>query len=100
MLAANMETAVNAVWDARPGPGDRIVVFGAGVVGSLVAWLCDRIPGTSVLLVDPDATRTPVVEALGVDFATEPPANRELGKEFCLVDGSVSGEEVGALRSP
>ena len=44
VLAANMETALNAVWDAAPGPSDRIVVVGAGVVGALVAWLCGRLP--------------------------------------------------------
>ena len=31
VLAANMETALNAVWDAAPGPADRIAVVGAGV---------------------------------------------------------------------
>ena len=30
VLAANMETALNAVWDAAPGPADRIAVVGAG----------------------------------------------------------------------
>ena len=29
-----METALNAVWDAGPGPSDRVAVVGAGVVGS------------------------------------------------------------------
>ena len=52
VLAANMETALNGVWDAAPGPADRIAVIGAGVVGSLVAYLCGRIPGTDVTLVD------------------------------------------------
>src|SRR5688500_14933838 len=33
VLAANMETAVNALWDAAPRLGDRIAVVGAGVVG-------------------------------------------------------------------
>ena len=33
VLAANMETALNALWDSGAGPGDRIVVVGAGVVG-------------------------------------------------------------------
>jgi len=32
-LAANMETAINGLWDGVPGPGDRIAVVGAGVVG-------------------------------------------------------------------
>src|SRR5262245_65604132 len=50
VLAANMETSLNALWDAAPGPADRIAVVGAGVVGALVARLCARIPGTDVTL--------------------------------------------------
>jgi threonine dehydrogenase-like Zn-dependent dehydrogenase len=38
-LAANMETAVNALWDAGPLIGDRIAVVGAGTVGCLAAAL-------------------------------------------------------------
>ena len=45
VLAANMETAVNGLWDARPHVGDRIVVVGAGAVGCLVAWLASRVAG-------------------------------------------------------
>ncbi|HSP31341.1 MAG TPA: dehydrogenase, partial [Halomonas sp.] len=36
VLAANMETAINGVWDAEPMLGERICVIGAGVVGALV----------------------------------------------------------------
>jgi threonine dehydrogenase-like Zn-dependent dehydrogenase len=39
VLAANLETAVNALWDAGPRIGDRIAVVGAGTVGCLAAWL-------------------------------------------------------------
>ena len=39
-LAANVETALNATWDAAPGPSGRIAVVGAGVVGALVGFLC------------------------------------------------------------
>ena len=52
VLAANMETAVNVLWDARPVVGDRIVVVGGGVVGLLCAWLCRGIPGAALTLVD------------------------------------------------
>ena len=45
VLAANMETALNAVWDGAPGPADRIAVVGGGVVGLLIARLCARLPG-------------------------------------------------------
>lgn len=77
VLAANMETAVNAVWDAQPGVGDRIVVIGAGVVGMLVAWLCGRIPGARVSVVDPDASRAAVAEGLGLAFADRAPAGAD-----------------------
>lgn len=70
VLAANMETAINGVWDAQPGLGDRIAVVGAGVVGTLVAWLCASIPGTRVQLVDVAPGRAGLAEALGIDFAS------------------------------
>lgn len=69
VLAANMETAVNALWDAGPRVGDRIVVLGAGVVGCLTAWLAARIPGTRVTLCDVAPHRRAVADALGVAFA-------------------------------
>ena len=69
-LAANMETAINGVWDAAPGPGDRIAVIGAGVVGSLVGALAARLPGSEVELIDTDASREVVATALGCRFAT------------------------------
>ena len=69
VLAANMETALNAVWDAAPGPADRIAIVGAGVVGSLVAYLCGRLPGAQVTLVDVNPARAELARSLGVGFA-------------------------------
>jgi NADPH:quinone reductase-like Zn-dependent oxidoreductase len=69
VMTANMETALNAVWDAAPGPADRIAVVGAGVVGALVAWLCRGIPGTQVTLIDVEPARADLARALGLDFA-------------------------------
>jgi threonine dehydrogenase-like Zn-dependent dehydrogenase len=69
-LAANMETALNAIWDSGAGPGDRIVVIGAGVVGVLLASLAARLPGAIVTAVDVEERRRPLLEALGVGFAT------------------------------
>jgi threonine dehydrogenase-like Zn-dependent dehydrogenase len=69
VLAANMETALNAVWDAQPAPADRIAVVGAGVVGALVAWLCGGIPGAHVTLVDVEPARAALAHSLGVEFA-------------------------------
>jgi hypothetical protein len=69
VLAANMETALNALWDAAPGPADRIAIVGAGVVGSLCAWLAGRLPGAQVTLVDIEPRRGEIAAALGVGFA-------------------------------
>ncbi|WP_319567734.1 zinc-dependent alcohol dehydrogenase [Cohaesibacter marisflavi] len=68
ILAANMETALNIVWDAHVQPGDRVAVFGAGVVGSLVAYLASRIIGTEVELIDSNRERSSIAEALGLSF--------------------------------
>jgi threonine dehydrogenase-like Zn-dependent dehydrogenase len=68
-LAANMETAVNGLWDAVPGPGDRVAVIGAGVVGCLVAALAARLPGAEVELIDTDPDRETIAAALGCRFA-------------------------------
>lgn len=68
-LAANMETAVNVLWDAGVSIGDRVVIVGAGVVGLLIARLAAQIPGTEVVVSDLDENRRSVVEAMGADFA-------------------------------
>lgn len=68
VLAANMETAINGVWDAEPMLGERICVIGAGVVGTLVAYLCAQIPGVDVRLVDINPERRQLAEQLGVAF--------------------------------
>ena len=73
VLAANMETAVNVVWDARPGPGDEIVLIGGGVVGLLAATLCRDLPGARVTVVDPNRSRAAVAAALGLAYSPNPP---------------------------
>ena len=80
VLAANMETAVNVLWDARPLVGERALVVGAGVVGLLTAYLLARIPGLDLAVCDLDASRRSIVEALGARFCTpeEAPADRDL----------------------
>jgi NADPH:quinone reductase-like Zn-dependent oxidoreductase len=76
-LAANMETAVNGLWDAVPGPGDRIAIIGAGVVGCLVAALAARLPRAEVELIDIDHSRERVAGRLGCRFATPRDARGE-----------------------
>ena len=78
VLTANMETALNAVWDAGPERGDRIAVVGAGVVGALVGYLCRRtVPDVHVTLVDINPARAEIARALSVNFATPDAAPTE-----------------------
>ena len=68
VLGANMETALNALWDCGAGPGDRIVIVGAGVVGMLTAYLAARLPGADVTLVDLEPSRAQIAASIGVPF--------------------------------
>jgi 2-desacetyl-2-hydroxyethyl bacteriochlorophyllide A dehydrogenase len=80
VLGANMETALNILWDAQPLPGERALVIGAGVVGLLVAYLLARIPAMAVTIIDPDPSRRTIAEALGITFAAPEaaPADQEV----------------------
>ncbi|MGW6448495.1 zinc-dependent alcohol dehydrogenase [Lentzea sp. NPDC055074] len=69
VLAGTVETAVNAVWDARPLIGDRIAVVGGGMVGSSIAAVLATFPGARVELVDADPAREETARELGVGFA-------------------------------
>ncbi len=77
ILAGNMETALNVIWDAGAAPCDRIAVIGAGVVGALVAWLAARLPGAEVTLVDVNPERAALAAALGCGFALPAQAPRD-----------------------
>jgi len=69
VLAGTVETAVNALWDARPLVGDRVAVVGAGMVGLCVARLLAGFPGVTVTVVDTDASRADLADQLGLAFA-------------------------------
>jgi threonine dehydrogenase-like Zn-dependent dehydrogenase len=69
-LAANMETALNALWDSGAGPADRIVVIGGGIVGLLTGFLAARLPGAEVTLCDIDPSRAEMTRHLGMTFAS------------------------------
>ncbi|WP_135507119.1 zinc-dependent alcohol dehydrogenase [Roseovarius aestuariivivens] len=80
VLAANMETALNILWDSGASAGDRITVVGAGVVGALVAYLAARMPGAEVTLIDRLNGRARLAKALGCSFAVpdEAPQNSDV----------------------
>jgi threonine dehydrogenase-like Zn-dependent dehydrogenase len=77
LLTANLQTAINGIWDAEPHAGDRISVVGAGTVGCLLGWLAAKLPGAEVELVDTQAAKAAVAGALGTAFASPDDARRD-----------------------
>ena len=68
VLAANMETALNAVWDSGVGPGDRVAIVGGGILGGLLAGLVGAIPGIEATLVDVSTERAALAAHMNVCF--------------------------------
>jgi threonine dehydrogenase-like Zn-dependent dehydrogenase len=89
-LGANMETALNTLWDAAPMLGERVLVIGAGVVGLLCAFLLAKLPGVAVTVVDVDAAREALARSFGAGFALPGDAPRE--QELVI---HASGSEAG-----
>ncbi len=90
VLGANMETALNIVWDAAPLAGERMLVIGAGVVGLLTASLLARIPAAHVTVVDLDASRAALAQRFRCRFALPDTAPR--AQELVV---HTSGSEAG-----
>ena len=107
VLAANMETALNLLWDAAPLPGERMLVVGAGVLGLLTAALLARIPAARVTVVDLDPARATIAREFGCAFATPDtaPAEQELivhcsasesGLRLCLASAAFEARIIEA----
>jgi threonine dehydrogenase-like Zn-dependent dehydrogenase len=73
VLAANLETALNVVWDAGVALGDDVVVLGGGIVG-LLSGLLAQLGGARVRLLEPSFRRRAAASALGLQtFAADAP---------------------------
>jgi 2-desacetyl-2-hydroxyethyl bacteriochlorophyllide A dehydrogenase len=68
----NMETAVNLAQDAAPILGERVLVFGQGIIGLLTSALLAEFPLESLVCADPFPSRRAASLALGVSAALDP----------------------------
>lgn len=94
VLAANMETALNALWDSAPAAAGAVTVIGAGALGCLTAYLLARLAGLSPELVDLRPERRAVAQALGLAFATP---ERARGERDLIIHAS--GRAEGLVRA-
>jgi 2-desacetyl-2-hydroxyethyl bacteriochlorophyllide A dehydrogenase len=83
VFTANVETALNVVLDAAPRLGERVIVFGQGVVGLLITQLLKRTGAASIVVVDPIERRRQLALQLGADAALSPD-QATAGKDFDL----------------
>ncbi|QSG07822.1 zinc-dependent alcohol dehydrogenase [Halapricum desulfuricans] len=71
-LYPTVETATTLVLDGRPRLGERVVVFGAGVIGLCTIGLLASFPLSELLVVDPIDSRRERARQLGADMAMPP----------------------------
>jgi 2-desacetyl-2-hydroxyethyl bacteriochlorophyllide A dehydrogenase len=93
VLAANLETAVNCIWDAGIGLGDEVVVLGGGVVGLLIVALACRA-GARVRLVEPSPRRREAGLALGARQAVAPDEDRPDARADVVIGATGDPAEI------
>ena len=86
-LLPSVETATNLTLDGRPRVGERVVVFGAGLVGLCTVHLLSGFPLDRLVVVEPVAARRELAETLGADRAVPP------DEADSVLDGEDSGDE-------
>lgn len=70
VLAANMETALNAIWDAEISNEASCAVIGAGVVGLSTAHALREVAGLSPVIIDVNPTKEKIASSMGFHFET------------------------------
>lgn len=87
-LLPNAETAVNLVMDGAPLVGERVVVFGLGIVGLLTTALLARFPLAGLYAVDPLAARRDLAARLGATQTFDPAEMESLAAVLAESNGA------------
>lgn len=85
------ETATSLVIDGRPRIGERVVVFGAGIVGLCTLALLSRFPLEQLVAVEPIPERRDHARRVGADVAVPP---GDVATELDLGGGGRSGADL------
>jgi threonine dehydrogenase-like Zn-dependent dehydrogenase len=97
VLAPNLETAVNVIWDAEVSLGDRVLVTGLGVVGLLITWLAVRAGASAVTGVDPDRDRRSLATTLGAAVGATAPDPAAIAAADVLIEASGAPSALASL---
>ena len=71
-LFASAETAVTFALDGAPRLGERVAIFGQGVVGLLTTAVLARTGVETILAVEPVRRRRAIAESMGADVTIDP----------------------------
>jgi 2-desacetyl-2-hydroxyethyl bacteriochlorophyllide A dehydrogenase len=67
-LASNMETAVNAVWDSGVSIGDKVLIVGFGIIGSLLAGVLKSMKHIHISIHESNQERAEIARKLGFEI--------------------------------
>jgi 2-desacetyl-2-hydroxyethyl bacteriochlorophyllide A dehydrogenase len=93
IFAANVETAVNALLDAAPRLGERVVVIGQGVVGLLITRLARRAGASLIVTSDLYEKRRVLSRSAGADIAIDP-SSEDLRERVSALTGGLGADVV------
>jgi 2-desacetyl-2-hydroxyethyl bacteriochlorophyllide A dehydrogenase len=100
IFAANVETAVNALLDANPRLGERVLVIGQGVVGLLITQLARRAGASLVITSDLHERRRQVSLSAGADVVLDPSAESIPERVSALTGGTGADVVIEASGEP
>jgi len=78
VLASQVETAVNAIWDSRISLGDTVLIAGFGLVGAIIALLALDIPGVKVSILEKNEYRKEIAREMCFHVLDKPDENDEV----------------------
>ena len=90
-LTSNMETAVTAIWDSGVVLGERVLVVGFGVIGSLIARILSLGPAVDLEVLETSPERRRMAEAMGFRMSAPRPAGSVPYDVAFDASGSASG---------
>ena len=100
VILPNLETAVNLLLDGAPLLGERVAVFGLGVVGLLTTLLLSRMLRRGVVGVEPREYRRSLTSSLAPDVicvepeGVEPPRQPAMDSEYRAMHAHYPGFDL------
>ncbi|MBN4081256.1 zinc-binding alcohol dehydrogenase [Caldithrix abyssi] len=82
ILASNLESAVTAIWDSQVSIGDRVLVVGFGIIGSLVARLLSFIADVQVEIADVNPKKIELAKQMGFKACFPDEASKDFDLAF------------------